>query len=353
MPTVKPKIAKKQFAPFVPPIVSWIVTGRCNMCCVHCYPASGPEYAGPELSFEEQAAVVPKLAEAQVESVFLSGGETLMLPRLFDLVDLLKEHDLRVWLCTNGSLLDEAMAQRMARAKLVGVSVSLDSGDPSTHDQFRAHPGAHAKARRAIELLRKHDVIVNVDYTATEVNRSDLAALYQTASELGAKSIFLKRFRPLGRGLENAQQLALSLDDYRDTIAKLLDVYNGTGTEICFEDPAVYAQFRKEGSDGKVRTDGLYALCGCLAGAAWLGLQPNGDITPCPLLNVPIGHILRDDLRAVVESSELLRRMLDRDDRGGRCGTCDERWACGGCRAHAYAESGDCFAEDPFCIYTP
>ena len=81
-----------------------------------------------------------------------------------------------------------------------------------------------------------------------------------------------------------------------------------------------------------------------------MGLQPNGDITPCPLLNVVVGSVLRDDLPPLLEGSGIMTRLMNRDDRGGRCGNCDDRWKCGGCRAHAHAVSGDCFAEDPFCL---
>lgn len=96
--------------------------------------------------------------------------------------------------------------------------------------------------------------------------------------------------------------------------------------------------------------DGLYPHFGCLAGRVWLGLQPNGDVAPCPLLNVPLGNLLQQDLRDMLGASEVMGRLLNRDDRAGRCGTCDDRWRCGGCRAHAFAVSGDMFAEDPFCL---
>ena len=79
--------------------------------------------------------------------------------------------------------------------------------------------------------------------------------------------------------------------------------------------------------------------------------MPDGNVTPCAFLQASIGNILTQDLKTIVEGSELLKRILDRDDRGGRCGTCDARWECGGCRAHAFAESGDPLGEDPQCVY--
>jgi radical SAM protein with 4Fe4S-binding SPASM domain len=229
------------------------------------------------------------------------------------------------------------------------VSVSLDSSDPAIHDDFRCHPGAHRKALEAIRLLREREVTVNVDYTATRVNRQGLEELLPLVSPYGVKSLFLKRFRPLGRGRRNAERLALTLAEYRESVLQLIGSCSGSGTEVCFEDPAVYAYCLKAGVGG-VRLDGLYGRFGCLAGVVWLGLQPNGDVTPCPLLNLPVGNIQSEDLATALARSPIMARLLDRNDRGGKCGTCDDRWRCGGCRAHADAATGDPFAEDPFCL---
>ncbi len=339
-------------AEHVPPVVSWILTGKCNMQCVHCYPDSGPSYTGPDLGFEEKLRTVEQMAAAGVESVFLSGGETLLVPRVFDVIDAIHAAGMSTWICSNGSLVNPDTAAKIAQRGVRGVSISLDSGLSEIHDQFRRYRGAHAKALRAIRLLRERGVTVNVDYTATAANRVELAELYRVADELGVKGIFLKRFRPVGRGADNADRLALDLDEYQEVARELLACHRAGGPEVCFEDPAVYVAMGPGDTIGGLRSDSHYRTYGCLAGVVWMGIQPNGDITPCPLVQLPLGNVVRDDLRETVVGSEVMRRMRDRDDRGGRCGACAQRWSCGGCRAHALAVSGDAFAEDPFCVAT-
>lgn len=338
-------------AVLAPPFVSWILTGRCNMRCIHCYPSSGSSSEGVELDFEQQVEAARRLAASGVEGVFLSGGEALLVPRLFDLIKLIREYGMRAWICTNGSLVDQQVAQRIADAGISGVSVSLDGSEAELHDRFRCHPGAHRQAIRAIQLLRDMGVSVEVDCTATSYNRSDLGALYSLVNSLGVKSLGLKRFRPLGRGRENSRRLSLPLNDYGNIISGLTVARAAETAAIHVDDPAIYACHRDHGSFSGITTSGWHSTFGCLAGMAWIGLQANGDFTPCPLLNIPFGNVLRDNLPLAMERSRLVKRLRDRNDRQGACGTCDSRWSCGGCRAHAYGVSGDCFAEDPYCVH--
>ena len=304
------------------------------------------------LSFAEQTEAVARLAAGGVHLVLLSGGEPLMLPRVYELMDVIRAHGMGIWISTNGSLVDETAARRIAGIGVEGVVVGFDSARSDLHDQLRGHAGAHAEALRAIRLLREKDVKVNVNYVATRMTRDGLDGLLPAASDLGVNAVLVNRFRPLGRGRQSRRRLALTLEEYRDTVEGLLRSYPGAGTRLSFEDPAFYAYCRQGEHQDKIDWDGAYAVCGCQAGILCLGVLPNGDITPCAFLHVPIGSILRDDLDVIVARSGLLKRLLDRNERGGQCGTCEERWRCGGCRAHAYAASGDCLGEDPFCLYS-
>ncbi|MDJ0850746.1 MAG: radical SAM protein [Myxococcota bacterium] len=338
----------------VPPVVCWLVTGRCNLRCIHCQPESAPDYGGPELDFEELMNAVPGLARSGVKIVLLTGGEPFVLrSRLYALIESILSHDMKIWINTNGVLIDEAAADRIAGYGLEGLIVALDSGDAAIHDCFRAREGSHAKALRAIRLLRERDVNVNVNYVASRMTRVHIEKLQPLLNEMGVTNILVNRFRPFGRANENLEALAISQKEYLETVEDLIASYQGPGAKLSFEDPTVYAYLRSNASVGSrdgIQWDGGYAVVGCQAGIVNLGILPNGDVTPCAFLHVPIGNIAEDDLDVIVNRSGLLRRILDRDDRGGKCGGCEKRWQCGGCRAHAFAASGDALAEDPFCV---
>jgi radical SAM protein with 4Fe4S-binding SPASM domain len=92
---------------------------------------------------------------------------------------------------------------------------------------------------------------------------------------------------------------------------------------------------------------------GCPAGTHYLGIRPNGDVTPCPYLPLFAGNLKEAGLRALWDDSELFVRIRRRNDLGGRCGACELSSMCGGCRARAYGMTGDLMAEDPLCTHQP
>ena len=92
---------------------------------------------------------------------------------------------------------------------------------------------------------------------------------------------------------------------------------------------------------------------GCPAGTHYMGIRPNGDVTPCPYLPVFAGNLRREALTDLWTSSELFTGIRRRSELGGRCGACEMNAQCGGCRARAYGMTGDLMAEDPLCTHTP
>jgi len=92
---------------------------------------------------------------------------------------------------------------------------------------------------------------------------------------------------------------------------------------------------------------------GCPAGTHYMGIRPNGDVTPCPYLPVFAGSLRRASLADLWTSSELFTDVRRRTSLGGRCGECEMNAHCGGCRARAYGMTGDLMAEDPLCTHTP
>jgi radical SAM protein with 4Fe4S-binding SPASM domain len=92
---------------------------------------------------------------------------------------------------------------------------------------------------------------------------------------------------------------------------------------------------------------------GCPAGTHYMGIRPNGDVTPCPYLPVFAGNLRSAPLASLWSASELFVDIRRRSSLGGRCGGCEMNAHCGGCRARAYGMTGDLMAEDPLCTHTP
>jgi radical SAM protein with 4Fe4S-binding SPASM domain len=92
---------------------------------------------------------------------------------------------------------------------------------------------------------------------------------------------------------------------------------------------------------------------GCPAGTHYMGIRPNGDVTPCPYLPVFAGTLRSTALADLWTSSKLFTDIRHRTALGGRCGACELNGHCGGCRARAYGMTGDLMSEDPLCSHTP
>jgi AdoMet-dependent heme synthase len=92
---------------------------------------------------------------------------------------------------------------------------------------------------------------------------------------------------------------------------------------------------------------------GCPAGTQYMGIRPNGDVTPCPYLPVFAGSLRSASLADLWTSSQLFTGIRQRTSLGGRCGECEMNGHCGGCRARAYGMTGDLMAEDSLCTHTP
>jgi radical SAM protein with 4Fe4S-binding SPASM domain len=92
---------------------------------------------------------------------------------------------------------------------------------------------------------------------------------------------------------------------------------------------------------------------GCPAGTHYMGIRPNGDVTPCPYLPVFAGSLRSASLTELWNTSDLFTGIRRRAALGGRCGECEMNAQCGGCRARAFGMTGDLMAEDPLCTHRP
>ena len=147
-------------------LVFWETTAGCNLECVHCRRLDvAHELMRNDLSTEEGRRLIDQIAEVGRPVLVFSGGEPLLRPDLFELAERAKNRGLLTALATNGTLIDEPLARRIAAAGFDRVSVSLDGADAATHDRFRGLDGSFDLAIRALNLLRGLDVSTQINCT--------------------------------------------------------------------------------------------------------------------------------------------------------------------------------------------
>jgi radical SAM protein with 4Fe4S-binding SPASM domain len=366
-------------SPFARPyVISWNLTYRCNLACEHCYlDAGGTPLVGTEnfadrseLGTEECFGVIDEIAAFAPECLtILTGGEPLLRRDILEIVKRAAERDLWVVVGTNGVRITENVARRLAEAGARGLSLSLDALDPDRHDRFRRVRGAWQNTVEGAEILHRTGLPFIVQTTAGSHNLGELDAIADFAYDrLAAKVWNLYFLVPTGRGQFVSDITPAQYDDVLASLYRIQRKYDRRMLvnakcaphyiKTVLEHSGAPANpfppdmsFSWPGSS-PIRTYSGGAG-GCPAGTHYMGIRPNGDVTPCPYLPVFAGSLRNARLTDLWGSSDLFVGIRRRASLGGRCGECEMNAHCGGCRARAYGMTGDLMAEDPLCTHTP
>jgi radical SAM protein with 4Fe4S-binding SPASM domain len=354
--------------------VSWNLTQRCNLFCAHCYLSAAPGAgAAGELSTDECRRVMADIARVNPSAfLILTGGEPLLRRDIFELAARGRDHGFTVVLGTNGVLLREREARQLREHGVQGASLSLDSTDPVRHDRFRHLPGAWRGAVRATEALRAEGLDFSLHMSVTDWNADEIPAMIDLARDLGARVLNFFFLVRTGRGAALTDIDAARYEEILTHLARVQGVGDAAAPPSVFErreDPwsvptgrcgglliraKCAPHFRRILWELDPRSPLLanYAHGSCPAGKSYCRITPDGDVTPCPYLPVSAGNVRDVGFGALWERGRVFAEL--REPRlGGRCGVCEFREICGGCRCRAYATHGDYLAEDPACGYQP
>jgi len=350
---------------YVPLVISWNVTLKCNLKCPHCYINATDRELPDELSTDAAKMLIHQIAEVSRPLLILSGGEPLLRKDIFELVQYGKERGLRMAMGSNGMLIDDKVARKLKKAGIETVSISLDSATPELHDEFRGIKGSWNRAITAIKALKKNDVVVQVNTTVTKQNYDEIDDIMTLAEELEVENFHLFFLVPTGRGVK--------MDDISPVMYE--NMIRGTFAKIARHKlnvkPACAPQFRRIAKQMGVNIKHIQTMMrGCIAGLYYCRIYPTGEVTPCPYLPIKLGNIRKRSFKDIWLNSEILKNLRDFKKLQGKCGVCDYRDVCGGCRARAYGLTsdfidfcgdlheptelrGDYLAEDPWCVYQP
>ncbi len=326
-----------------PELVSWNVTNRCNLACDHCYLGAG-ERAEAELSFQEGRLLIDQLVDAGTHMLILTGGEPLMRRDIVGLAAYASSRGLLVVLGTNGMLLSPGKVRELKAAGVAGAGISLDSLRPEKHDGFRGVQGAWKGAVAGIRNCVAQDLPVLLQMTVLPWNRGEVLEMMDFAQREGVTGFTLYFLVCTGRG-ERLSDITPS--QYGEALALLVEAQRRY--------PAMMVRARCAPQIGQMASQQGSALvgnAGCLAARQYCRITPDGDVTPCPYLPLKAGNVRERPLRDIWRDSPLFQR-LRMEVPGGRCGRCDFRQMCGGCRARAFALDDDLFGEDSWCAYQP
>jgi AdoMet-dependent heme synthase len=389
-----------------PRLIFWELTKGCNLRCIHCR-ASATELSSPsDLSTQAAMDIIDQIAAVSSPILVLSGGEPLFRSDIFQLARYGTDKGLRVALATNGTLVTKQVARKIVDSGVKRVAISLDGADALTHDTFRGIPGAFDAAITGFRNLKDLGMSVQINTTIARHNAHQLPQVLELAKSLGADALHTFLLVPVGCGVDIAAEQMVPPEEYEKMLNWFYDQSLEGGIELkatCaphyfrvvrqrraaeHHSAAAAAQAAQPiieaakgspnigptdmtmpGSTGiELKPHGIGKAVGhagthpsdmnamtkgCLAGTAVCFISNQGEVYPCGYLPALAGDLKKQRFVDIWENSTVFNQLRDVNNLKGKCGCCEFRNVCMGCRARALAATGNYLDEEPFCVYEP
>ncbi len=339
-------------------LVAWETTRNCNLACIHCRASATTGPHTGELNTQESMGLIDQIAQVGKPIIILTGGEPLLREDIFDLARYGTHKGLRMVMAANGTLITESIAQKLATAGIQRISVSLDGANAESHDNFRQVEGAFEGTLRGIRMLTDAGIEFQINTTITKTNLDEIQKIQQLAVDLGAVAHHIFLLVPTGRGKYIVDK-AINAAEYEQTLNWFYDQSECTPLQLkatCA--PHYYRILRQRAkADGKsvsFKTHGLDAVTrGCLGGIGFCFISHRGIVQPCGYLDLNCGDVRQNSFKDIWNDSKIFSSLRNYDNLKGKCGYCEFKKVCGGCRARAHEATGDYLTEEPLCSYEP
>ena len=341
-------------------IVPWRCTFACDSNCVHCASASKPAFPD-EVDTAGAMRIVDQAYDFGASFFGITGGEALLREDLFEVIRYAKKIGLNTSIITDGHLLDAKAFENIVKNE-VRVSISIDGGE-ATNDLIRGK-GTYRSTVSAIEKLSREKLLnclvytlANVNESVSNVNSDDFTHVLDLAAKYGARWVIYHGFIPYSKD-EASLKASPSAQQYEWAWNKLYDLqstYKGK-PEINVYYPSFARVAKQREMPDFDNWFNHFFLGRCFFGK-FMSVAENGDVIPCSFNDVyRLGNVKTKSLSSIwdeMQNSEFFSKVRDKSNLKGKCGVCEYKDICGGCRTSALFFTGDIFESDPKCAYVP
>ncbi len=348
-------------------LVAWEITKNCNLFCAHCRGSAGDGQYSGELSTEECFHLIDEILEVGRPIIILTGGEPLARQDVFQIAEYAVSRGLRVVMGSNGTLITEDIAAKLKNIPVSRLGISLDFPVAELQDDFRGQAGAFTDAIAGIANARQAGIEIQINSTITKLNVAYLDELLALALKVGAVAFHPFMLVPTGRG-KGLASVELPPEQYEQTLNWIYDKQMELGDRMFFKPTDVphylrVVKQRQKKERGMPVTKKLGPTTGhhpvnsitrgCLAGTGFCFISHQGKVKGCGYLDVTAGDVREKSFSHIWSDSPLFCDLRDLSNIKGKCGVCEYKKICGGCRARAYEATGDYLEAEPYCIYEP
>jgi len=309
----------------------------CNLRCIYCYSAAGRAHHN-ELTLDEILDVIRQGIDLGLRrAILIGGGEPMLYPRIYDIIEFLNKHDIAIDLFTNGTLIDADDAKRLYDNN-VEVVVKCNSLDPAVQDMLVDTAGAFDMIQQGIHHLfdagypdETHPM--GVETIICQQNYDELPTLWRWARDRKITPYF-EMITFQGKA-QDRHELNVSVEDHHRLFEDLARIdKNEYGIEWQPHPPV--------------------AALSCSRHEYSCTVTSTGYVQPCVGVDIKVGNVRHDSLANIIKTSPVIKSLRNiRNEIKGACAECDHLPECYGCRGMAYHLTGDFLAPDPLCWHNP
>jgi radical SAM protein with 4Fe4S-binding SPASM domain len=287
-------------------------------------------------------ATIPR----QKPLIILTGGEPMQRSDICDLVRYGRKLNLEMALATCGYAIDDKSIVELKKAGLSILSFSIDGGSAQSHDVFRNSPGSFEMVTSAAKTAKKARVPFQINTTITKRNADELVTIAELAKELGARCFNVFILVPTGRAKQITDEV-LDPVEYETLLNELFKFKLESKIKVRLTCAPQFARISRQQKLEKLTG----RVSGCIGGRDFAFISYRGDVQACGFLEVSAGNLIENgyDFKKIWTESEFLKKLRDLSQYKGICAVCEYSAVCRGCRARAYAATGDYLASDPLC----
>ncbi|KMQ51900.1 Radical SAM domain heme biosynthesis protein [Chitinispirillum alkaliphilum] len=338
-----------------PPVrlIAWEVTRSCKFKCLHCRASARDGLYSDELTTEECEKLLENIASFSKPIIILTGGEPLLREDIFHIIEFGRSLGLKMVMASCSPSLNRDLCKKLKRSGVERISLSIDSPFPEKHDFFRGVSGAFEAMIRVFKAVRGAGLEFQINSTITRMNMDDLPGLLRLAEEQGAVSFHPFLLVPTGRAKE-LTGYTLSAREYEGVLKRICEQSIKSNIDIKPTCAPHYSRICAQRGLTGSSVRGTITR-GCLGGHGFAFISHRGVVQICGFLDRSAGELRPGgfDFRSIWNSSPFFKRIRSIESYKGKCGLCEYWKICGGCRARGLSVNGDCFAEEPFCLYRP
>lgn len=345
----------KKSSSFKNQIIYWYLTERCNLQCKHCWVSASPDSKlKEELSLEEIVKILDQCVDLGLNRLIFSGGEPLVRKDILSIMREVIKRKLFFSIETNGLLIEEELIEiflNTTRSYRPQFAISLDGGSAKHHDYLRGN-GTFARTLKKLEILRDNDLSFSLQCVINQMNIDTVFSIIQIAERLNVKSLTFAFLHPVGRAVDNSNNLNLDRQSFLQAVKNIIDASSDSNQfpidikiPPAILPPEYLVQMQTKAN--------LNIISNCLFPN--LGITADGKVTLCSLTKdlLVYGDLRINSLKETIEKArfkEIHQAYISGEKLEGVCAECRFKYSCkGSCRSLAYHEFGSLHAAHPFC----